>query len=205
MKKILFLLAPVAVMASVLFSCESRSKVINEVAGSWSTAPMQLSNDADGQTSVIDNLVFMAYNEKSEAAGTLMISSALSVQKAAGASASVAQPFAVSVSATACISGTWRMVDDDEIMIDFDSNSLKVQVDPDMVELLMNPLSGAEQPAIDSLKPQTASFYAMQLKSEMLAHYAAYSRLDDVKVKEKGEVLQIEVNDRDIVLHRQMQ
>lgn len=197
----------IAAMAALLLSvsaCDSKSKLASEVAGTWTTDQHTIANNAQGMTSGSDVITFQA-DENNKNGGTVDIATTLSLTHAANAMTPADEPFQTTVSATASISGSWKAVDDDEINITFDDNTLTVNVDSDAIALTANPLSGITQSSIDSMRPQMAKFYQTELTNIMRHYYSSYSRLDDVELKDNGSALKIEKKDTDtdMILHRQ--
>lgn len=201
MKIRLLQLALAAAIVTGLTSCDEKAKLAGDVAGTWSTEQIELYNDAQGQAFGNDMFVF-DLSGKDSRGGTVNIASTISLTRAADAISPANQPFSVSVAATSSINGKWQAVDDDEITISFDANSLKVSVDPDAVALVANPLSGQTQSEIDSIRPQMAAMYQMELTNAMRSHYSKYTKLDDVKLKNNGTTLNIEVGDTDMPLQK---
>lgn len=202
MKHLLLNMALAGALVAGLASCDSKSKLASEVAGTWTTEQQTISNDAQGITSGNDVISFQV-NDKDKRGGDVSIASTLSLTHAANALTPANEPFSTTVAATASISGKWIAVDDDDIVITLDANSLKVSVDPDAVALTANPMSEMTQSKIDSLRPQMAQFYQTELTNTMRQHYSDYSRIDDIKLKDNGAILKIEVKDNDLILHRQ--
>ena len=202
MKHLFLNMAIAGALVAALASCDSKSKLAESVAGTWASQQQTIANDAQGVTSGNDIFSFQV-TDKNKEGGTVSIASTLSLTHAADALTPADAPFSTSVAATASISGTWKAIDDDELLITLDPNSLQVAVDPDAVALTSNPLTGVDQSKIDSLRPQMARFYQTELTNTLRAHYSQYTRIDDVKTKENGSILKIEVKDQDMMLQRQ--
>lgn len=202
MKKSLFIGIAIIGLTVALSSCNEKDKLAKAVEGSWSGVPTVLANDAAGQSSTMDNITFtIADGQKN--GGAVAIVSAVSLQHAADAATVISQPFSASVAATASIEGTWRATDDDEISISFDSKSLKIHIDPEMVGLVMNPLTGNSQSEIDSLKPKMVDYYQVEIGRQMQIHYSDFARMKDVKVKDGGSILKFELKKTDYIFSRQ--
>ena len=131
------------------------------------------------------------------------VASTISLSRGADALTPADQPYSLSVAAMASVSGRWEAIDDDEIRIDFDANTLKVSVDPEAVALIANPLSGASQSEVDSLRPQMAQFYQTELTNAMRVRYSTFTKLDDVKTHNNGQTLKFEAAKVDYILQRQ--
>ncbi|MCM1293635.1 MAG: hypothetical protein NC111_07395 [Bacteroides sp.] len=203
MKKVLLIIA-VAAACSYTTGCNQRQHLAQEVSGSWATDQLTISNDAQGQSSGSDLITFTV-SPTDKSGGSISIASTLSLTKSASALTPADAPFSMTIAATSSITGTWKATDDDEIIVKLDPQTLTINVDDDAVALVANPLSGATQSEIDSLKPQMAQFYRTELENTMRTHYSQYSRLDDIKTRDNGTLLKFEVNDVDMILKRSAQ
>lgn len=202
MKHLFLNMAIAGALVAGLASCDSKSKLASEVAGTWATDQQTFANDAQGVTTGGDILSFQV-SDKNKDGGTVSIASTLSVTHAANALTPASAPISTSIAATASISGTWKAIDDDDIILTLDPNTLKVNVDPDAVALTVNPTTDIDQSKIDSLRPQMAQFYQTELTNTMRLHYNDYSRIEDVKLKNNGTTLKVEIKDVDMMLTRQ--
>lgn len=200
--KIKFLhLALTVTFIAGLASCDEKAKLADNVTGTWSTEQIELYNNAHGQAFGNDIFVFEK-SAKDSHGGTVSIASTLSLTRAADALTPLDQPFSISIAATSSINGSWEAVDNDDIVIHFNTGSLAVTVDPDAVALVANPLSEMTQSEIDSIRPQTAAMYQMELTNAMRNHYSKYTKLDDVKLKDNGSTLKFEVGNKDFLLQK---
>lgn len=196
----MFLLA--AGLLAAFSSCDERKDLAKKVEGEWASAPVKLANDASGQSTTVDNMIFTVDPATGEG-GLVQIASMISLQRPADASASPFGPYEVSVAARSSVSGTWKAVDDDEIHVALDYTTFDVSVDPDMVDLVSNPLAGTEHAAIDSIRPQMAKFYNAELSRIMQTYYSEFADLDDVKSLNDGSTLKMEIADKNYVFTRQ--
>lgn len=189
--------------AVTVTGCNETARLAKDVTGTWSSAPIELGNDTQGQTTTVETFTFE--NENGTPGGVIMIESMISQQKGMATDAVAGgSPFAMTVAAKASVSGTWEAIDDDEIRVILDMSSLMVTVDPEAVSLVANPLSGTTSSEIDSLRPAMADFVTADLTGLVKAHYLKYALLDDVKVKENGKILEVEVGKTDMIMRRQL-
>ena len=150
MKKILSL-GIVTASLLVLSSCNEKAKLATSIAGSWSGSAQRVeTSDAKATTSVTRIINFMP-DAGSKTGGTLEAVAEFSIETGTQLQATDTQPISVTASGNATISGRWEATDDDEIVISFDSNSLKVNVDPKEVVLearatAQSPEAGASVP-----------------------------------------------------------
>lgn len=200
-------LAATAALGLVATSCDGDDAFI----GSWTASvPLNISADipaASTATSLM-SIDFMK-GQGSSHEGTFYMSSLVNATQPVTFDSvpGTAAPYEVSVSATTGVEGTWRRADDDELMIQFDMQSLKVTVDPQNVMFSQNMLNGAQQPAVDSLTQHTAAIWQRQIQTAVTATLHRYAILHDVEVEDNKTTLKFEVKDAanrdlDIVMHR---
>ncbi len=191
----------VGVILAGMSSCDEKAALAKDVAGSWQSDETEIFNDNTGVVTGADNLTF-ALSEDGAAGGTVTFTTNMSVERPSDPSGPLGLPFSVSVAATSTIQGNWAAVDDDEIDVHLDAATFALNVDPDAVALIMDPLAGTTEASLDSIRPQMADFVRTQLMTKMRTYYNRFARLDDVKIKNKGALLQIEAGDKEIILHR---
>lgn len=200
-------LAATAALGLIATSCDGDDAFI----GSWTaSAPLNISADipaASTATSLL-SIDFMK-GQGTSREGTFYMSSLVNATQPVTFDSvpGAAAPYDVSVSATTGIEGTWRRADDDELMMEFDMQSLKVAVDPEGVTFSQNMLTGAQQPAVDSLTQHTAAVWQRQIQTAFTAALHRYAILHDVEVENNRTTLKFEVKDAanrdlDIVMHR---
>lgn len=188
-------------MATMLSSCDGKSGLAQTIEGSWSSAPEQLANTSEGQSSVIENFVFTT--DSTATGGAVQVMALISSAGSVNGPDAVMKPFSISVAANATISGTWQATGGDEIALNLNEKSLKVNVDPDMVQLVANPLSGNSTPSVDSLKPSMIAYFKQELQQTMAVRYASFRKLDDIKFQNQGAIMTLDVSDRHMTFTRQ--
>ena len=170
-------------------ACDRRPNV----DGSWQGAPQRIELSQASTAMATPAITFRADS-------TVTIVSAINLTEPLPQSQSPDAPYQISISAIATADGRWQYdpSDDDEIIITINPDDVSVAVDSDAVTFAQNLLTGAQQPAVDSLRPQLADYYRRMLTPAMQAEFAAYRRLEDVKIK--SGVLKFEILDRDITM-----
>ncbi|MBD5277457.1 MAG: hypothetical protein HDS30_07405 [Bacteroides sp.] len=177
-----------------------------DINGAWTSTPTRIDNEiamASDATSVL-TVDFRA--PKGAKSGAVTMSAVINANQPvdSGATEGFAEPYEVSVTATATISGQWTYEDDDhdDIVIFLDRSTLNVNVDPDGVSYSQNLLTGLQQPQVDSLTAATAERWRAAVRSAATAQFIALDKLDDVKVHDN--ILSCEVGKRDLTFHRSM-
>ena len=182
-----------------LSSCDEAKRLASDIEGVWSGAPERLVDNQSATASIIPTLEFIRTD--TDKSGTVTYSALINVTDPMAPSAAVTQPYSMSASATAVITGTWQAVSDDDVVITWDDKSLNVRVDPKAVVLTSNQITGTEAPVIDSIKPRLAESLQTQIAQAVEVKVLPMRKLDDVKVR-KG-ILEFEVNHDDVVMHKQ--
>lgn len=199
-------LAPVLgimIAGSVITGCTSgEERLAKEVPGVWQGTPETFTDNAALTASITDVYEFspasMTANET--LTGSVTVTGMVNTTTQIVDSAFI-EPLSLSAAAHTTISGTWTVVDDDEIALSFDLSSLSVQVDPKAVAANNTPIT-IGTPAVDSLRPELCANIEHSVKQSLTARYAAMRHMDDVKIK--GPLLKYESGHEDFVLTKQM-
>lgn len=180
MKKIAFaLLAGVFMMTQT--SCDSASKLAEDIDGSWSSAPEMLANTPDGLITGVDNFVF---SKTASTSGTIMIATMISVNRELPVNHDSTEPVSLTASAKATVQGTWMAADDDEIKLIIDPASIQVEIDPEGIVAVPNLITEVVAPTTDSIPPALASALKKEILKVMTAKYIGLSQMDDVEIKD---------------------
>lgn len=192
-----------AAFAVLAAACDNRP----DINGAWTSTPTGISQEiavADQATCVL-TIDFDA--PKGATGGSVMLSAVVDGTQPmpAGSLNGFDAPYEISVAATASISGKWSYEkpddrDDDDIVIFLDNNTLQVNIDPNGVTYSQNLLTGAQQPAVDSLTTATVDRWRSDVRRAVTTQFFRYAKMDDIKIA--GDILSAEVADRDITFHR---
>lgn len=207
MKSLLSLVPLLELLAigSVVVSCSnSEARFAKEIPGVWQGTPETFSDNSAITATIIDTYEFLpaAMTANETLSGPVTVTGMVNTTTQIVGDSAFIEPLSLSASARTSISGTWTVIDDDEIAISFDPQTLTVEVDPDAVVANNNPLSVSE-PAVDSIRPALCKTIEHGIRTALTARYAAMRHMDDVKVK--GALLKYESDHEDFVLTKQMQ
>lgn len=190
MKKILNL-GIAAVLAAGLASCSDDDKILGE----WLGAPTRINIGGTADTQVTPRLTFVAGQDASE--GSITIASDIAILDVIPSNDSLVSPYEISVSGTAEIKGTYRIVDDDEILINLDNASLTVNIPVSAISFDESRFTERLIPEqIEGHKAQIAHRFESRVRHSLGVELLQYSRLDDVKINK--DLLMCEINDRDV-------
>lgn len=190
MKTFLSIALAIILLASVQ-SCSD-----NGLAGSWLGAPTRINIGGTADTQVTPKLTFVP-NEENDTEGDVTIASEIAVLDVLPSNDSLVAPYEISLYGTSEIKGTYRMVDDDEIIISLDSSTLNVNISSKDIRFNESQFTQRLIPdEIQDQAPQIARRYASRIQHTLGIEILQYSRLDDVKIDK--DLLMCEINDRDV-------
>ncbi|MCI9284657.1 MAG: hypothetical protein HFJ91_02395 [Muribaculaceae bacterium] len=192
-----------ALLGVAMCSCDENARLAKEISGEWVGTPENFTDNSALTASIIDTYLFSPDTCTTSKchAGPLVIDGMISTTTQIVGDSSFIEPISLTASARSSIKGSWRVVDDDEILITLDPATITIDVDPSAIALNSTMVAGGKSPAIDSLRPAVAANIGQSLRQALPIHYAGIRHLDDIKIK--GALLKYEINDVDYVLTRQ--
>lgn len=194
------LAAALTVAAAVsLSSCNSKSRLAKEIEGVWAGNPERIADRDAAYSTMIKTFEFQV--DDSGTGGTVIITALIDVQNSVPQSPQLVQPIEVSAAATASVTGSWKAVDDDDVIITLDTATKQVKVDPDAVTLNYDVLDGDSAPDVTPLKSAAATVVDRQVNDAVTANILNINKIDDIKVHDKV-TMECEINDRDLTLRR---
>ncbi len=194
MKKILNL-GIAAVLAVGLASCSDDDKILGE----WLGAPTRINIGGTADTQVTPRLTFVAGQDASE--GSVTIASDIAILDVIPSNDSLVSPYEISVSGTAEIKGSYRIADDDEILINLDNASLTVNIPSSAISFDESRFTERLIPEqIEGRKTEIARRYETRVRHSLGVELLRYSRLDDVKFDK--DLLTCEIDDRETMFRR---
>lgn len=186
-------------------SCNEKAKLADRVTGTWSGQAERVKTpETTGHqtTTTVTRIYSFKTDPGSKTGGTLQAAAYFTVESGTGLQAAGTQPIAVTIEGNATITGHWEAIDDDEIAVSFDTNSLDVKVDPDAIELQYDIATGQSYSVSDSIKPRLTQSVARSMKNVMTHNVFNFGKIDDIKIK--GALMSCEIDHKDYTLHRDM-
>lgn len=181
-------------------SCNEKSKLATSVSGSWSGSAERVETpDAKTTTTVTKYFTFTADSE-SKTGGTITATAQFTLESGTQLEAANTQPIAVTANGTATITGKWEAIDDDEIMVSFDTNTLQVNVDPQEVVLEYTISTETSEPISEELPAAISSTIKHSMTSVMTHDVFNFSKIDDIKIN--GNLMSCEIGHKDYTFHR---
>lgn len=197
--KYLSVLAASALVCAALSSCNEKARLAGEVEGVWSGSPERIADASAAYSSMVKTFDFQV--DDSGEGGTVIITALIDVQNTVPSDGDIVQPIEVSAAATATVTGTWRAIDDDEMLISLDAASTQINVDPKAVQLNYNVLDSESAPDTSTLKPAAAAVIGRQVSAAVTSNILTINKIDDIKVHD-NTLMECEINDHDNTLHR---
>lgn len=191
-------IASIALASLSLTSCDETARLAKDIQGSWCGTPERMSDDMSGTTEIVETFNFVRDTDKN--GGPIIISAMISASGPLQPTDQIVQPYALTASAEASAQGTWTAIDDDELSVVIDPQSIEIKIDPSDIAFDTNLLTGQETPAIDSIRPLAASALKARLKREVMTRFLEMKHLDDVKVKKN--LLRYEIGKDDFTMSR---
>ncbi|MDE6204730.1 MAG: hypothetical protein K2F66_01260 [Duncaniella sp.] len=190
-------------VGSIVVSCSnSEARFAKEIPGTWQGTPETFSDNSAITATIIDTYEFLpaAMTANETLSGTVTVTGMVNTTTQIVGDSALIEPLGLSASARTSISGTWTVIDDDEIALSFDPQSLVVEVDPDAVVANNNPIA-LSSPTVDSIRPDLCKTIEHGIRVALTARYASMRHMDDVKIK--GALLKYEYDNEDFVLTKQ--
>lgn len=190
-------------VGSIVVSCSnSEARFAKEIPGTWQGTPETFSDNSAITATIIDTYEFLpaAMTANETLSGTVTVTGMVNTTTQIVGDSALIEPLGLSASARTSISGTWTVIDDDEIALSFDPQSLVVEVDPDAVVANNNPMA-LSSPAVDTIRPDLCKTIEHGIRVALTARYASMRHMDDVKIK--GALLKYEYDNEDFVLTKQ--
>lgn len=190
--------------ALALVSCNDNARLASEVQGAWTDTPENFTDNSVVTATILETFDFVSDGTviaKGSHGGSVVIAGMITASTQVVADAGLVEPLSLTATAKSTISGTWTVIDDDEIALSLNLQSLAVDVDPSTLVVEGNVLTGNDTPKIDSIRPSVAATIGASMKRALENRYASFRHLDDVKVK--GPLLKFEIGKMDCVFTRQ--
>lgn len=201
MNKILTSALLVASMAMIT-SCNEKAKLADAVTGSWSGQAERIETPNQPTTTTVTRMITFRPDLNSSTGGPLLATALFSVESGTKLQAAGIQPIAVTVNGNATITGRWEAIDDNEIAISFDSQTLTVNIDPNEVVLEYDIATENATPMNENVKPDIAATVKRSMTQVLNHSVFNYGKIDDIKVK--GSLMSCEIGKKDYTFHKDM-
>lgn len=186
-------------LALGLSACSESARLAGELPGVWTGTPENFTDNSAVSATIIESYAFVPdTTAQDKLSGKLTVTGAISSNIQVVGNDSFIEPLNLTAAAVSTISGTWKVVDDDEVTVALDPSTLSVKVDRDGVAINSNLLNANATPSIDSIRPEIVSTIENGMKQALATRYAHVRVLEDVKVKKP--LLKFEIGKTDYVL-----
>lgn len=184
-------------------SCDSKSSLSKKLQGTWATNSEEVQFPNALNATAVKMFQFNTPDGATNpTGGNIEVSMMLNVTTMAPVSDSIVQPYSVSASAIASIQGSWKAIDDDEVLVDLQPQTFVVEVNPETVTQEDNILSDENFSVVDSIKPALASEIKREIQTQCLQKLLNVKKIDDIEFRKNGD-MKCEINNRDYYFHSQ--
>lgn len=193
-----------AIVALGLSSCDENARLAKELHGTWAGTPENVTDNTAITATLIETYSFTdAAQTMSKGAygGDISITGMISCSTQILADSTIIEPVTLTASAVSTINGTWTVIDDDEIAVSLNPQTLVVTMDPEAVSVANNVVTNNDNPSIEKLRPGISATLRDGIKHTLSMRYASIRQLDDIKIK--GPLLKFEIGKNDYVFTRQ--
>ena len=193
-----------AAIALTLASCDENARLAKEIHGTWAGTPENVTDNSAITATLIETYSF------TDAAGTLSkgayggdisITGMISCSTQILGDSTLVEPMTLTASAVSTINGTWTVIDDDEIALVLNPETLVVNMDPEAVTVANNVVTNNDNPSIEKLKSGMVTTLRHGIKHTLSMRYASIRQLDDIKIK--GPLMKFEIGKNDYVFTKQ--
>ena len=130
-----------AIVALGLSSCDENARLAKELHGTWAGTPENVTDNTAITATLIETYSFTdAAQTMSKGAygGDISITGMISCSTQILADSTIIEPVTLTASAVSTINGTWTVIDDDEIAVSLNPQTLVVTMDPEAVSVANN-------------------------------------------------------------------
>lgn len=187
------------VCAILLGSCDNQKRLAQDMNGEWTSGVERLDGVNAPVAQIIDNLAFVS--DSTGKSGMVVATGMIDVTVAPPFNGQLVGTVSESIAAQSTVQGTWAVIDEDEVTLNFDFSTMEVNIDPAADGLQASLIGTQYYAAVDSVGSAQALPLKAQLVNALREHYSAMRLLDDVQVKKN--VLKFEIAKRDYVFHRE--
>lgn len=192
------LIASVALFSS----CNEKASLAKSINGAWSGQAERVDVPDSKTTTTVTRMMTFNTDAGSSTGGTIDATAMFSLESGTQLLPAGTQPIAVTVNGTATISGHWEATDDDEIIVSFDSKTLKVEIDPDEIVLEYDIATQESYSVSDSIQAGVVASVSRSMATLLQHRVFNFNKIDDIKVK--GSLMSCEIGKTDYTFHRDM-
>lgn len=155
-----YLLSALLLTGAILASCNSSSKLTDNIDGTWSSVPENVVYNDSISIEIIKTFEFAPTDNDS---GTVIISGMISMERIVPPneydSLSIINPLTVTAAAVASVQGTFEAVSHDRIELKLAPSTYSFKLDDEAVYYDYNLLTAGATPEPGVLKPAFAEFF----------------------------------------------
>lgn len=199
MKKIISSTIILLGAALLLGGCNEKQRLSEKMRGVWAGAPEPLTNTGAARASLVRVLNFTPTGENGE--GTVVITGYINVDNTMPSTDSIITPLTISASGVVTVTGFYQVKDDDEAVLDLDTSSMTIDVDPDGVKLNYDVLDGTSESQVTKLKGAAAMLATQQVTHAARQVFSNMHLMEDIEVDKN--LMSFESGHSDLTFRRQ--
>lgn len=183
---------------AMLASCDSPSRLASHIEGEWTGASERITDTDLSYVSMIPDYEFIRNADNDRTEGTVNLTAQLDTSLPADGFPmdSIGEtPVSFSVAAVVTASGTWKAIDDDEIIISFAPSTVIASVDSKAVCEYTSPLMSTDRAQTMELPKPVIDTISRQLTTTMTNYVGRVTAIDDIEIK--GTFMKCEIGKRD--------
>ncbi|MDE5900431.1 MAG: hypothetical protein K2H33_03635 [Muribaculaceae bacterium] len=204
MKHFCYLIASAATVAAMA-SCESPSRLASRIEGEWSGTPERITDTSLSYLSMTPAYEFVRNDgaDADRSAGKVTLTAQIDTTMPADGFPvdSLGEvPVSFSVAAVVTVNGTWKAIDDDEVLVRFSTSDMLTSVDSKAVCEYTSPMSAADKPQTVELPSPVLESIGRQITTSMTHYVANISKLDDIEIRDN--FMKFEIGKKDFTFTR---
>lgn len=179
-----------------------KAKLADSMTGSWNSAPERIMTSDHKATTTVERTLTFVSDESSNTGGNVDGAVKFSVLTGTRLQAAEVQPISVTATGTASVSGRWEAIDDDEILVTWDFTTLKVNVDPDAVDLDYDIATETDSETLQTLKPSVVKSISSAISAAIPTEVFNFGKIDDIGFINQSSSMKCEIGHKDYIFQK---
>ncbi len=191
-----------ALGAVALTSCNEKAKLADSITGTWNSTPERIATSDQKATTTVERTLTFINDENTNSGGDVNAGVKFSVLTGTQLQAAEIQPISITAEGTATVSGKWEAIDDDEIVVNWDFASLKVDVDTNAVSLDYDIATQTDSETLLALKPAAVKSITTAISSALPTEVFNFGKVDDIEFINNNTSMKCEIGHKDFIFNK---
>lgn len=175
-----FLIFTAAILAiATIESCQNPETLARDVNGTWQSVPEHIVNT---DSISVDLIKALEFSQEQGPEGTMIISAMIAIKEYMPESDSIVSPLTINGAAVASVTGTYKAISYDKIILQPDARTFSLHIDSAAVSYNYNVLTDNATPYLTGLKPAKATYYQEYIEPIVKANFMECDTLTDIKL-----------------------